>query len=163
MNINDRTIFATALFSIAFLNLYGCKENSKVQLEKPESVPESARYAGGIDGGEWVDCDAPDPGTLICTSFDKNDGIWTSKMSLTFCANYALKKGFKPKLMNADITYFNDMALFRFQPDKFNLESAKYKSLSVEEAEEMALKYYNAYGVTTECQPSSSDSMLQNK
>lgn len=66
-----------ACLSLSFLLTLACGVPVPA---RPANVPGSAEWAGGADGGAWIDCrwEAKEPATLYsCTTFNDNTGeVW---------------------------------------------------------------------------------------
>ncbi|NRD74482.1 hypothetical protein HQQ94_14805 [Shewanella sp. VB17] len=41
---------------------------------KPENLPHQAQWVGGIDGGDWIDCQNIDDSTISCSIYTENSG-----------------------------------------------------------------------------------------
>lgn len=52
--------------------------------DRPANVPDSARWAGGPDGGMWVQCTPKDSGTLACRVYADVTGILVEEGEFAF-------------------------------------------------------------------------------
>ena len=84
------------------------KDNMSITPQKPSSVPESAIWAGGPDGGMWVNCNKNTLEKLKCQIFADVTGVSVEE------STFAIQdKDFKP------VFYSNGLLEFK----------ARYKSL----------------------------------
>jgi len=66
--------------------------------DRPANVPNSARWAGGSDGGVWVQCKAIDRGTLACQVYADVTGVLVEKGQYIFNPDT-----FRPTFYSADL------------------------------------------------------------
>lgn len=80
----------TALMALG-LWVAACSENAveDTEPERPASLPESAEWRGGLDGGDWVSCEAVDGG-LRCSLYWQTGEIY-GQVDYDICLNGSLE------------------------------------------------------------------------
>ncbi len=71
------------IFAITFMA--GCSEQAPYSPPRPSSLPSEAVYAGGVDGGDWVACDASANSALHCRIFDNETGDLRRESWFRYC------------------------------------------------------------------------------
>jgi len=67
---------------------------------RPSSVPVSATWAGGADGGAWIDCKYIHGLMYRCAVFDNQGELWSE-------GNYALDRPRAKVISPADYNFFD--------------------------------------------------------
>lgn len=74
-------VFGVALGAVAS-NALRVRDSGAPDL--PANVPDSARWAGGPDGGMWVQCKVIDGGTLSCRVYADVTGVLVEEGQFVF-------------------------------------------------------------------------------
>ena len=81
MNLKHSTSVLTTL--VLILLVQACTEGQLVDPERPASVPQSAVWRGGLDGGNWVNCLEKD-GILECAVYWQTGDLY-SRQQFELC------------------------------------------------------------------------------
>lgn len=92
--------FTLVVSFLAFIS--GCEEGEPIPPERPASVPLTATWQGGLDGGDWIDCRF-NGALLTCDVYAQRVGNLSSTQTFELCAsenpsdwiNYPVGEGHK--------------------------------------------------------------------
>lgn len=135
----------------------GCGSKSTAEPPQPTGVPDTAIYAGGIHGGEWVSCEPTEDNRIECTIFDPKTGEPRYLKSLRICPSLLLLRRhagqeFRPRYFDAESARFDGAPAFVDRRDTYFPRRADTPE-QISHQRELAEKYYRDYGVTSDCRP----------
>lgn len=73
--------------------------------ERPANVPDSALWAGGVDGGMWVECSATNSGALACRVYANVTGALVEDGEFTFVPNTIRPTFYSTGLIHAEVRF----------------------------------------------------------
>ncbi len=77
---NTGVILLSVIILEMFFSLISCKTHGDHDPKRPQNVPLSAVWAGGVDGGNWYDCHPEkSTATYFCIIYDEISGSVISK------------------------------------------------------------------------------------
>lgn len=122
---------------------------------RPSSLPPTAVYAGGVDGGEWVSCKFTEDNRISCFIYDSETGRQRYERSMKVCPAVQLKinhgiEKVSPEFLDAEIGIFTGLAAYDDRPMKYFPLASDTPEEVAHEAE-LARKYYEGFGVKSDC------------
>lgn len=132
--------------------LAGCAEEAPYSPARPSRLPSDAIYAGGIDGGDWVACDATQESALHCRIFDHETGELRRESWFRYCPQAGERFVGSVERLDAAGAHLGRVTLKPDRPDVFHPPS----SMPLDEVErelDLIAESYRDDGVLADCSP----------
>jgi hypothetical protein len=123
--------------------------------QRPSGLPVGAIFAGGPDGGEWVACEPTLDDRIVCLIYDPTGGEKRYERSMRICPGVSAQSPgasgqLVPRSLDAEVGHFDGVTAFLDRPIRY-FPRDKDSQADIEHEEELATKYYVAYGVNQDC------------
>lgn len=148
-----------AALAATLVLLTSCGERGDAYYEppRPSALPDEAVYAGGLDGGYWMQCQPNVDHTITCTVFDRF-GDPDTEHTLRICPGLRATSVSNGRLRPIAVTgpaIFSGVNAFDTQPYRGLEDSSDHEK-------RLAEKSYRTFGVTENCEPAGGpDSLLR--
>lgn len=149
---------------VLLMTIAASRANSFVVPEKPPALPSSAVFVGGADGGDWVSC-SPGPENVIhCVVYWPTGGRPRYESWFRFCSmlsggGHMRPANARPITLVGIGAVFDEVPFFFDRPSKFVPRQGSSRE-EITEQHEINTDYYERFGVTKDCRPSSNKTEL---
>jgi len=132
--------------------------------ERPSGLPRAAVFAGGADGGDWVSCN-PDPDNVIhCVVYWPETGqpryeSWYRFCSMLTGGGHMRPANARPASLIGIGAVFEEVPFFFDRPSRFIPQPGTSREEAAEQRQ-INRDYYERFGVTQDCRPSSDNTEL---